>query len=197
MVIAHKHSTLPEFIRLRQKGLFIFSILILLFLGFRFWVMHQKPIPPAKKGGGPALTIELEGKVQRPGLYVFSAAPTIYKVIRVGGGLLGDQALSESDGKVLLMQDGTLRVDTERDGKPFIQQTSLSVKTLWILGRPIPLNRAEAEDLDRLPGIGPGLAQRIIDYRQGMGSFSSLDQLKKINGIKEKTFEKIKRYLTL
>ncbi len=86
---------------------------------------------------------------------------------------------------------------TGKNGKIFIQQKPLSVRALWILGRPIPLNRATAEDLDRLPGIGPGLAQRIMEYRQALGKFSSLDQLKEVNGIKEKTFEKIKRYLTL
>ena len=110
---------------------------------------------------------------------------------------MGDQAVSASKGKDLLIQDAALMVEAEENGKILIQQKPLSAKALWILGRPIPLNRATVEDLDRIPGIGPGLARRIVEYRQALGNFSALDQLKEVNGIKEKTFEKIKGYLTL
>ena len=113
------------------------------------------------------------------------------------GGLWVTLPFLTSEGKEVLFRDTALIVEAVTNGKILIQQKPLSVRALWILGRPIPLNRATVEDLDRIPGIGPGLAQRIWEHRQALGKFSSLVQLKEVNGIKEKTYEKLKKYLTL
>ena len=187
-----KNSEFSEFIRLRQKGLFIFSILILGFLGFRFWTIIQKPALPEKTLATPGITIELAGTLHRTGLFHYSQPPTVQQVLRDSGWFLADQALSATNEKVVPIPGATLMVSSGKNGKIFIQQKPLSAKALWILGRPLPLNRATPEDLDRLPGIGPGLALRIVTYRQVIGNFSSLGQLMEVNGIKEKNFEKIK-----
>jgi competence protein ComEA len=197
MIIRQKLSPPSEFIRLRQKGIFLFSVLILGFLGFHFWEKNQKPTLSEKVMKETDVTIELDGKVHRPSLLVYSQPSTVQQVIGDGGGFRGEHSLSAAEGKDVLIQDAALMIESGKNGKIYIQQKTLSVKALYILGRPIPLNRARAEDLDRLPGIGPGLAQRIVEYRQALGKFSSLGQLKEVKGIKEKTFEKIKGYLTL
>ena len=197
MVIIHKHSPLYDFTRLRQKGLFIFSILILGFIGFQYWGMDQKPNLP---GNTPlperSITIELNGEVNRPGLISYSQPTMVQQVIQDAGGFLINQILSSKEGARILDRDTALTVTSKNHGI-LILQDPLSAKALWVLGRPIPLNRAAEEDLDRLPGIGPSLARRIVEYRERRGGFSSLDELMVVNGIKEKTFEKIKRYLTL
>ncbi len=195
--MSKKNSELYEFVRLRQKGLFIFSILILGSLTFRYWAVNQNPDFPKREMTAPGITIDLTGTVYRPGLLHYLQSPTIEQVIRDGGGFLPDQVISTNQEKVGLLQDTTLIVGPGKDGNTFIQQKPLSAKALWILGRPIPINQATAEDLDRLPGIGSTLALRIVEYRQGIGNFSSLDQLLEVNGLKDKTLEKIKRYLTL
>jgi competence protein ComEA helix-hairpin-helix repeat region len=191
------HSPIPEFTRLRQKGLFIFVILILGFIGFQYWGMDQKPNLP---GNTPlperSITIELNGEVNRPSLIGYSQPTMVQQIIQDAGGFLKNQILSSKEGARILNQDTALTV-TSKDHRILILQDPLSAKALWVLGRPIPINRATAEDLDRLPGIGPGLAQRIVEYRERRGRFSSLDELIEVNGIKEKTFEKIKGYLTL
>ena len=53
------------------------------------------------------------------------------------------------------------------------------------------INTASAKDLERLPGIGPALAGRIVAYRQQHGRFSRADQLIEVKGIGPKTFEKM------
>ena len=56
----------------------------------------------------------------------------------------------------------------------------------------LDLNRATEQDFDALPGIGPRLAERIMEYRQSMGTFHSLDELKDVKGIGRKKFEQIR-----
>ncbi len=62
---------------------------------------------------------------------------------------------------------------------------------------PINLNTATLEELDSLPGIGEVLAQRILDYREEHGGFQSLEDLMKVDGIGESTFEELKGKITL
>lgn len=59
-------------------------------------------------------------------------------------------------------------------------------------GGKININTASSEELQTLNGVGPGLAQRIIEYRETSGKFASVEDLKNVSGIGEKTFEKMK-----
>ena len=60
----------------------------------------------------------------------------------------------------------------------------------------VDINRADAAQLDTLPGIGPALSQRIIEYRQQNGRFETVEELVNVKGIGEKTLEKLKPYIT-
>ena len=59
------------------------------------------------------------------------------------------------------------------------------------------LNVVSAGELEDLPGIGPVIAERIVEYRQQKGGFGSLDELKQIKGIGDRLYEKILPYLKL
>jgi competence protein ComEA len=59
------------------------------------------------------------------------------------------------------------------------------------------INHASAVELQELPGIGPALAERIVQYRQQYGGFNSLEELKRVKGIGEKTFVKIRAHIVL
>jgi competence protein ComEA len=61
----------------------------------------------------------------------------------------------------------------------------------------LDLNRAAEQDFDALPGIGPRLAERIVEYRRSVGAFHSLDELRAVKGIGKKKFERIRPLVTV
>lgn len=61
----------------------------------------------------------------------------------------------------------------------------------------LDLNRATEQDFEALPGIGPTLARRIMEYRQSVGAFHSLDELREVKGIGQKKFERIRPLVTV
>ena len=61
----------------------------------------------------------------------------------------------------------------------------------------ININTASEEELQEIPGIGPVLAKRIVEYREANGVFTSVEELQNVSGIGEKTLEKIKPFVVL
>ena len=61
----------------------------------------------------------------------------------------------------------------------------------------VNINTATKEELKTLPGIGDGIAGKIVKYREEKGAFKSCDDIMKVSGIKEKLFSKIRDYITV
>ena len=61
----------------------------------------------------------------------------------------------------------------------------------------ININSADASKLQEIPGVGPVTSQSIIDYRESIGRFKSIEEIKNVSGIGEKTFEKLKEHITV
>ena len=62
---------------------------------------------------------------------------------------------------------------------------------------PVNLNTATAEQLATIPGVGPKMAERIIDYRQKSGGFKKIEDLMNVSGVGEKSFLKMKPLITV
>ena len=63
------------------------------------------------------------------------------------------------------------------------------------IGKKISLNRSSKEDLEAIPGIGPRLAERIIETRSVSGGFNSIDELKRVPGVGPKKIAELAQYL--
>ena len=61
----------------------------------------------------------------------------------------------------------------------------------------VNINTADETELQKIRGVGPAIAKRIVDYREQNGKFQTIDEIKKVRGIGEKTFEKMKDNITV
>jgi competence protein ComEA len=61
----------------------------------------------------------------------------------------------------------------------------------------LDVNRANQRDFERLPGIGPVLARRIVEYRESRGAFQDIEQLRGVKGLGKKTFEGIRAFVAV
>jgi competence protein ComEA len=76
------------------------------------------------------------------------------------------------------------------------KRSGLGKKEAALKGVTIDVNQASAKELQRLPGIGPKLSQRILDQRE-RGRFRAVDELRRVSGIGPKTLEKLRPYVTV
>lgn len=100
------------------------------------------------------------------------------------------QAQHERDAPFVLSQQ-------KGEGLHVADTKKLPGSQLLTLNKQINLNTATVNDLEAIRGIGPSTAERIIEYRHKTGSFKKVEDIMKVPGIKEKKFEKIKRFLTV
>jgi competence ComEA-like helix-hairpin-helix protein len=78
--------------------------------------------------------------------------------------------------------------------------TTLNIKHgegLLVMGLPIDINSATAQDLSALPGIGPKISKRIVETRERLGGFDSVDDLKMVKGIGNKKLDTIREYVRI
>ena len=86
-----------------------------------------------------------------------------------------------------------------KDGAQIIvpEKTAAPAGTLLQAEGRISINTADEKALDSLPGIGPAMAKRIVEYRQQQGAFEQLEDLKKVRGLGPAKYEKLKDKITL
>lgn len=140
------------------------------------------------------LVVSVVGRVHHPGLVSLAPGARVADAIAAAGGLVpGADAASVNLAAVVT--DGQ-QIAVGVPGAP-ADGGGPAASSGAVGGAPVDLNRATAADLDGLPGIGPVLAQRIVDYRLQQGPFTSVDQLDDVPGIGPALFTQLKKRVTV
>ena len=142
---------------------------------------------PEKDEGRVA--IHICGEVKNPGVYLFSETPRVVDVIKKAGGFT-KKANTGSINQAEKVEDGTqLVIEDKSSKKKKREKASGGEKTK---DNRINLNTAAKEELMTLPGIGEAKAEQILTFREENGRFSQIEEIKKISGIKDGVFNRIK-----
>ncbi|MGY1593128.1 helix-hairpin-helix domain-containing protein [Geodermatophilus sp. SYSU D00708] len=139
----------------------------------------------------PTVVVSVVGLVSRPGLVTLPAGARVADAVTAAGGLL-PEADPASVNLAAVVSDG--------------QQVAVGVPGAAPAGPAaagtagtglVDLNTATVADLDALPGIGPVLAQRIVDHREQQGRFASVEQLDDVPGIGPSTYAELAELVTV
>jgi competence protein ComEA len=127
------------------------------------------------------IIVHISGAVRNPGIYKLKKDSRVFEAINAAGGYSTEADID----KINL-------VATIKDG----EKIHIPYKVQTLSSNLININTATESELCSLPGIGPSLAKRIIEYRTSH-YFSSIEEIKNVKGIGEKKFEKIKNLITV
>jgi competence protein ComEA len=148
----------------------------------------------SSKGEGD-VTVDVAGKVRRPGITTLPAGSRVADALKKAGGPRGRVDLSALNLARVLVDGEQILVG--RAAQPGGIAAGASTAAPDPTGGLVSLNTATLEQLETLPGVGPVTAQKILDWRGANGAFSSVDQLLDIDGIGDKTLAEIAPHVTL
>lgn len=151
------------------------------------------------------IAVHVIGAVPRPGLYEFAEGARVQDAIDAAGGLLAGANVDTINLAALLEDGQQLNIPFAEGQGPSTSNNDTSLVLPGATNTPsvsestdlININTASAEELDSLPGIGPTIAQRIVDYRDENGPFQTIEDIMNVSGIGPSTFDNIKDLITV
>lgn len=153
--------------------------------------------PPAVN----VVMIDVKGAVEFPGVYELTSEDRVMDAIQKAGGYT-EQAETKAVNHAQKLQDEMVLYIPEKGEVPdnlkgaATQIVSMPATSGESSGK-VNINSADEAALTTLPGIGPSKAQAIIAYREDTGAFKSIEDLKNVSGIGDKTFEKLKELIDI
>lgn len=181
--------------------------------------------PLASPPAGEGVVVHVTGAVTEPGVVTLAAGARVVDAIAAAGGALPEADLARlnlarllADGEQLyLPRQGEEVADspagagtwsTSADGAAAAggtageasgeaRRSARSAQAAQSGSGAVSINQAGAKELESLPGIGPALAQRIVDHRAEHGPFASVDQLREVPGIGEAKLAALRELVTL
>jgi competence protein ComEA len=152
-------------------------------------------VTPASASDAP-LVVDVAGKVRHPGVYRLAAGSRVIDALRAAGGPRRG-ASTTSLNLAAQLQDGE-QVLVGVPAQPGAAEPGIGAASTGAApDGPVDLNTATLEQLETLPGVGPVLAQRILDWRTQHGGFTSIEQLDEVSGIGPAKFGELRDAVTL
>ena len=143
------------------------------------------------------VTVDVKGAVVKPGVYTLKASARVTDAIQEAGGMTEDADAKSVNLAASLSDEEVIYVANKDENVSVLGQSGtgqVSEKGGQALSKDgkINLNTATSEELQTISGIGAKRAEDIIAYRESHGGFQSVDDLKNVSGIGDKTLDKIR-----
>lgn len=189
---------------LEERRVLVLAVIGLLLVGAILIVaIRWKPaarieiIPPAPTATPSPIQVYVSGAVVQDGVYELPHDAIVQNAIQAAGGL-GADADTEHLNLAKPLEDGEHIYVPHIGEAPMPTPTSSPSESETSISRGlININTASQAELETLPGIGPALAQRIIEYRELHGGFPTIEDLQNVSGIGPAVFEDIRDLITV
>lgn len=157
--------------------------------------------PPVVKSNG-ILVVHVAGAVKNPGVYRLDKGARVIEAVEAAGGSLPDGQVHTLNLAAVLSDGEKVYVPTRKEVQAAQGGNGGLTGTRWPGGEggyrsKVNINLAGPGALEALPGVGPSLAQRIIEFRTRNGPFKKIEGLMEVPGIGEKKFDQIKDSVTV
>ncbi|WP_420912270.1 helix-hairpin-helix domain-containing protein [Actinomyces naeslundii] len=164
--------------------------------------------PGGPSAGAGSVVVHVTGAVIRPGVVTLGEGSRVNDAISAAGGVSPDADTQQLNLARVLTDGEQIRVPRIGEVLPDPAPQSGAAATPGAgtdPGKPgagsasgtVNINTASASDLEKLPGIGPALAQRIVEYRDSHGPFASVDALTDVPGIGKAKLEALREQATV
>lgn len=152
--------------------------------------LSEKSIPLKDK----KIVVEIKGQVKNPDVYTLEDDSIVKDVIDLAGGVTEEADLSDINRAKKLQNHELIYIRNKNEINNNSEDNKVvnNLETAANTNNMVNINSATLEELKTLNGIGDAKANGIIEYREKNGGFTSIDQIKEVDGIGEKMFEKIK-----
>lgn len=140
------------------------------------------------------ITVEIKGEVANPDVYILEDGSIVKDLIDIAGGLTSDGDISKINRADKLRSHQLVYIPNKNDSTTTNANGNVSEAPVQSSSDSniININTATKDELKKISGIGDSKAQKIIDYREKNGGFNSIEDIKNVDGIGEKTFENLK-----
>jgi competence protein ComEA len=157
-------------------------------------LVSESSTPVSPESGATGIVIDVAGKVRNPGVFTLPLGSRVVDAIEAAGGMRPGAKPGTLNRARVLVDGEQIYVGNPPGGAA---AAAVSAPGAPAGGSLVPLNTANQEQLETLPGVGPVTAQSILAWRASHGSFTKIDELLEVDGIGEKTLAKLAPYVTL